>query len=422
MKVRLALLGLVGTVAALIATPASATVPYTPIALPPGAMPGIGPGLISPKETFGKEYSHDTDQTTLFGGGISDPEQVIAWDGIGGTADGLDYSGTRLTFDTESQVDATANHADALFRQVREDRAHLIFSHDDMVSVYFGAPPGPGGGSFSPVKLPSAGPVTVSGGNSIGGAGEISYEVAGLFAPPSTQGVWATQSEVNGMPRPADVDGVEVWGPEPGTTGDADKYSLQVDFMSGGFAGAPATSVWNLAGTPYIPHATIVAAVTSLLGPVPGGAVLPFPTFIDGDDAINLDALMVYDAIGEIDSFDRTPDGSPGDQIIFSIQQIPNSSDPDGYYATGSELFVLDASLGPGGVKYLEHGGHAWDQGYALSSLAISPNLIDNGYGVIDINAIEAIGALIIPEPASLTLLAAGLGAMAMLRFHRKES
>ena len=44
-----------------VALPAGATIPYTPIALPPGANPGIGPGLIAPKDTFGKEYSHDTD-------------------------------------------------------------------------------------------------------------------------------------------------------------------------------------------------------------------------------------------------------------------------------------------------------------------------------------------------------------------------
>ena len=214
------------------------------------------------------------------------------------------------------------------------------------------------------------------------------------------------------MPLPADVDGVELWGPEPASTADADKYSLQVDFMSAGAAGGSGTSVWNLSGTPYIPHSAIVGAVTSLLGPLPGGAVLPFPTFIDGTDAINLDALMVRDTIGETDSFDRSSDGAPGDQIIFSIQQIIDPSDPDGYYATGSELFVLDASLGVGGTTYLSHGGHSWDHAYALSSLVVSPNQVD-GYGVIDINAIEAVGELVIPEPTTIALMGGGL-ALAM--------
>lgn len=421
MRIQHMLLTLGCCLAAFVAKPASATIDYTPIALPPGAIPGIGADLITPAETFGKEYSHDTDQTTTLGGGISDPEQVIAWDGIGGTADGVDYSGTRPSFDADSQFDAIANHQDALFNQLKRDRAHLIFSHDDMISTYPGGPPVPAGAGFSPTPVPSGGPVPLVGGTAIGGAGELSYELAGAFAPPSTHGTWATQAEVNGMPLPRDVDGVEVWGPEPGLMGDTDKYSLQVDFMSATAGGPPGTSVWNASGTPYISHPMIVSAVTHLLGPVPGGAVLPFPTFIDGNDAINLDALMVQDTVGEIDSFDRSPDGSPGDQIIFSIQQIPNPGDPDGYYATGSELFVLDASLGVLGVSYLEHGGHVWDQTYALDALTVEPDLLNGRYGVLDINAIEAVGALVVPEPAAMTLLALCLGSLPFARSRRSQ-
>ena len=286
-----------------------------------------------------------------------------------------------------------------------------------MISVYPGGPPGPAGGpGFVPGVVPSAGPVFLPGGKVIGGAGELSYELAGAYAPPSTQGVWATQSEVNGMPLPDDVDGVEVWGPEPGLTGDADKYSLEVDAFSATVGGPPATSVWNLSGTPYVPHSAIVGAVTSLLGPLPPGAVLPFPDFIDGDAAINLDALMVRDIVGDNDSFDRDPTGAPGDQLIFSIRQIPNPLDPDGYYATGSEIFVLDASLGAAGASFLRHGGHLWDHGYALSELVISPNQTDGAYGVIDINAIEAVGELVVPEPAAAAMLVSALAATCGLR------
>ena len=418
MKSHFAAFGRSVALAALVAAPSLATIPYTPIALPPGATPGIGPGLIAPKDTFGKEYSHDMDQSTAGAGGVPDPQQVIAWDGVGGAADGLDYSGTRPTYQQEDQVDALANHADALFGRLREDRAHLIFSHDDMISGY-GTPPVPGGpplGAFGPIPVPSAGPVVLSNGNTIGGAGELSYELGGVFAPPSTQGVWATQAEVNAMPLPRDVDGVEVWGPEPGVDGDADKYSLQVDaFSGGGAAGPPATSIWNLSGTPYLPHSAIVGAVTSLLGPLPPGVVLPFPTFIDGEAAINLDALMVRDVIGENDTFDRNPTGGPGDQIIFSIQQIIDPMDPDGYYATGSELFVLDASLGPAGATYLRHGSHVWDHSYALSSLRLAGGF--QGYGVIDINAIETVGELIVPEPTAAALLALCFGSAGLMRY-----
>lgn len=388
-------------------TPALATIAYSPVALPPNATPGIGPGLIAPKDTFGKEYSHDTDQSTAGGGGVFDPQQVIAWDGVGGTADGLDYSGTRPSYSPEDQVDAIANHGDALFRRLRQDLAHLVFSHDDMISVYTGG----GAGGFAPAMVPSAGPIFLSNGSVIGGAGELSYELAGAFAPPSTQGLWAPQPAINGMPFPDDVDGVEVWGPEPGLTGDADKYSLEVDAFSATAGGPPATSVWNLSGTPYVPHSLIVGAVTALLGPMPGGAVLPYPDFIDGQAAINLDALMVQDVIGDVDSFDRSPDGSPGDQLIFSIRQIPDPTDPDGYYATGSEIFVLDASLGAVGASFLRHGGHLWDHTHALTDLVISPNQLDGAYGVLDINAIEAVGELVVPEPTAAVLMATALAA-----------
>jgi hypothetical protein len=383
-------------------SPVAATVPYG--SLSGGTPGGLGPLLAKPSVIPGKEYSHDVDEETLAPGGIADPEQVIAWDGSGGTDDGVDFSGSRgALYAPDDEVDAIANHGDHLFRQLQgsegvKDSAHLIFSHDDMISIYTSPL---GGGVFpTPFLVPSAGPVAISNGNIIGGAGELSYETAFAFTPPSTQGVWATQPAINAMPVPGDVDGVEVWGPEPAFLADADKYSLNVDFFSG-------TSVWNATGTPYISHATIVAAVTSLLGPVSG--VLPFPTFIDGNDAINLDALMVQDIIpGDAhDTFDRDPTGAPGDRIIFSIRQIVDPSDPSGYYATGSELFVLDASTG---ASFLVHGGHVWDKAYALSDLALPAALV-NGLAVIDINAIEAISEQVVPEPTSaMLLLVAGMG------------
>ncbi len=410
-------------VALLLTTSATyATIPYGGLA---GGIPGsLGPGLPSPSIVPGKEYSHDVDFTTLGGGGIADPEQVIAWDGSGGTADGLDYSGSRLNYQNDDQVDAIANRGDHLFNQVIgsaavPDRAHLVFSHDDQISVYFGGPGGAGG--FTPVNLSpahSGGPFIVSGG-AIGGTGEISYEKATAYAPPSTQGVWAKQGEINGMPNPLDVDGIELWGPEPAFKADAEKYSLNVDFMSG-------TSVWSYdlstgVSTPYISQAQIVNAVTALLGPVPGGAVLPYPTFVDGNAAINLDALMVQDIMpslgGKPDTFDRNP-GGVGDRIIFSIRQIPNPNDPDGYYATGSEIFVLDASQ-PNNPMYLFHGGHLWDQAYALANLRITPNYIDGGYAVIDVNAIEAISEGVVPEPASMVLLLVGMVATCFRRSGR---
>lgn len=393
-------------------SPVTATVPYGSLT---GGFPGdLGPLLAKPSVVPGKEYSHDKDQETLAPGGILDPQQVIAWDGSGGVGDGVDFSGSRGNlYNPDDEVDAIANGGDHLFKELQGDAdipesAHLIFSHDDMISIYT-TPAGTASGALPiPFSVPSSGPVVLSNGNIIGGAGELSYETAFAFTPASSQGVWATQPEINAMPLPHDVDGVEVWGPEPGFTGDTDKYSMDLDFFSG-------TSVWNASGTPYISQAAIAAAVTSLLGPVTG--VLPYPNYIDGTDAINLDALMVQDSIrgtGD-DTFDRDPTGAPGDKIIFSIRQIIDPSDPTGYYATGSELFVLDASTG---ASFLTHGGHLWDKAYALSDLSLPTSLV-NGHAVIDINAIEAISAMVIPEPSSAILLLTACMGLTLTRRRR---
>lgn len=370
-----------------------ATVPYTPVSLP--GVPGFGPGIVSPSFVPGKEYSHDFDHEITALGTAIDAQQIVAWNGIGGVTDGQDFTGTRPLYTLEDQIDATANHGDFAYPELFSEDAHLIFSVDDTYVAYsFGVP-------FM-TSIPSAGPVAISNGNTIGGAGELSYELglSGGANPPDMQAVWATQPVINAMPVPDDIDGVEVWGPEPALTADVDKYSLDVDFGSFGVIPADAVSVWNGSGTPYIEHSKIVGVVTGLLGPIPSSAMVDL-------DAINLDALMVHDIIGDPDEFDPNPAGPVGahDEIIFSIRQIYDPGDPDGYYATGSEIFVLD---GAGGFGYFAHGGHLWDHAYSL--MAFDVWFMDpNNFGVIDINALEAVGEFVIPEPAGASLFALGL-------------
>lgn len=376
---------------------ASATVPYTP--LPPTGPPILGPSVQTARSIPGKEYSHDFDLSTAGAGGVPDPEQVIAWDGIGGAADGLDYSFTRPN-DTESQVDAIAHSRDTLYRALRVDRAHLAFSHDDRVTGYDAA------GGIIPVAVPSFGPVALSNGNTIFGAGELSVERSGSLAPPESQSGWTKASLINAMPEPRDVDGVELWGPEPAISSNADKYSLDLDFETG-------TSVWNLSGSSYISHATIIGAVTSLLGAIPGTAILPNEDQ-EGRNTINLDALMVMDVVDTPDEFEQSPEGAT-DSILFSIRQILDPADPDGYYATGSEIFQLDAGLG---ASFLDHGGHLWDHDYSLTALRLV-GLPNEVYSVIDINAIEAIGAARVPEPACATMLLLSALGLASIRRRR---
>ncbi len=385
---------------------AQATIPYTPVA---GPFPGFGPDVIAPSLVGGKEYSHDFDSTTIGAGAVSpppaDPQQVVAWDGIGGATDVTDFTGTRPLWSLDQEIDALANHGDYAYSELRADEAHLLFSVDDSYVLYsFGTP--------APAILPAAGPITLGNGNVIGGAGEISYEL-GIAGPaagnlPDTQALWAKQAEINGMPLPDDIDGLEVWGPEP-PLADANKYSLDVDAASVGVVAGDSVAVWNASGSPYVLSSAVITAVTTLLG-------APSAALEGGNELINIDALMVQDIDGEPDLFGSPAGGDVGDadEILFSIRQIYDPGDPDGYYATGSEIFYLKSD---GTFGYLAHGGHLWDHAYSLAAFNIWPGEGPDSalnYGVIDINAIEAVGEFAVPEPTTLALLA--MGGVALLR------
>lgn len=320
----------------------------------------------------GKELSYDTaGPTTLTVAAASavDPEQVTDWDGWGGTADGLDYTSVQFG---GRQIDALANFYDTLILPLLDNQVHLVFSVDQSTT--------------QPVL---AGGVTLSGGQTIGGAGELSYELAGPQTPAS-QAVWATSAEIN-ADGPADVDAVELWGPEPspGLAGDANKFSLESDYDSyDAVLPGDAVSVWNANGTPFLRQSMVVGLVTSLLGTSASISPQDLPALVD------VDALMVQNMPGASPNvFDAITPYGP-DVIVFSIRQIADGS---GYYATGSELFVM---YGDGTGGFLSHGGHLWDRNYALTSLGFD---MGNGLtGVIDIDALEAVAA---PEPSGLLLI-----------------
>jgi MYXO-CTERM domain-containing protein len=366
-------LGLLG------ASPAAATVMY----FNPGPFttPVAGNELPSPLVVPGKEFSDLADRNAA-DPSVADPEQVLAWDGNpgnpgggAGIRDSNDYSGTRTNEgDTvDRDIDALANSRDFLFDDIWANNANLVFSIG------------------SNTTATTSGSLTTNGGLTVGGSGDISSENSA-----GATGIWASgPTHIESMTPPTDVDGLEIWGPEPDaiTLGDTDRYSHDNDAATG-------TSVWYFNGTesvPYISHDEIVSAVVGLLGINSA----PSPALID------LDALMVDDG-------DTVGDFDNSDQIIFSIGQIADASDPDGFYATGGVLILFGWVGGnPPTASFLIHGGHTWDHTWALANLA------DSTTGTpFDVNAIEAVSGdpefPPVPEPGGLALLA--LAALALRR------
>lgn len=222
---------------------ASAT-PYTTCGEPGRlkcVVPIVGPKIPPPKKVPGKEISFRFDRDAV---GVPDKEQNVAWDGIGGTADTFDYSGSRTILgvvDQDREVDALANSGDALYHEVIDNLAALLFSVQDDPNV--------------------------------------SYEATnGKF------GTWATPPEIDNMSPIRDTDGLEVWGGDGPGQDDANNYSLEDD---SGTRDPNDVAVWNYIGGVSSPNwlTDEIALIVALASGVP----------VDLLREINLDAMMTTD-------------------------------------------------------------------------------------------------------------------------------
>src|SRR5687768_5383043 len=71
--------------------------PYVPVN-PHGAL--FGNSVMEPRFVPGKQYSLDLD---VDASGAIDPRQVVAWDGLGGTQEGPDFSNSRPSYAADAQ-------------------------------------------------------------------------------------------------------------------------------------------------------------------------------------------------------------------------------------------------------------------------------------------------------------------------------
>jgi len=344
----------------------------------PFVQPAPGPGIPGPKNVPGKEYSDRFDKDTQEPP-VSDPEQNIYWDGNGGRQDAFDYSGSRAgDTDPAREVDALANHGDALFWDVIANQAALLFSTgsttlllpgDSRAAVYNASP------DYNQLGIHEKSVLF----ESIGGGIDF----------------WAKPPEID-QAGVNDLDGLEVWGglADP-TPNDADMYSLLGDPLINGIR----TSVWYYNGgvsTSYLNAAQIAAAINR-------------PDIVNLADIIDLDGLMVWDG-GNIGQWDNS------DAILFSVMPIDANLDGiitpnvNGGDIDGGEIWSWRFGQA---AQFLFHGGHLWDTAFNVRQAT----------GAVNEN-IDALEAVATPEPSSfLSLLALGtLGAASTLKRKLKPS
>jgi hypothetical protein len=345
----------------------------------PFVQPAPGSGIPGPKNVPGKEYSDRFDKDTQEPP-VLDPEQNIYWDGNGGRQDAFDYSGSRAgDTDPAREVDALANHQDALFWDVIANRAALLFSTGSTTLL-----------------LPGDSRAAVY--NASPDYNQLGIHEKSVLVEPIGGGIdfWATPPQID-QAGVNDLDGLEVWGglADP-TPNDADMYSLLGDPLINGIR----TSVWYYNGgvsTSYLNAAQIAAAINR-------------PDIVNLADIIDLDGLMVWDG-GNIGQWDNS------DAILFSVMPIDANLDGiitpniNGGDIDGGEIWSWQ--FGQPLAQFLNHGGHLWDTAFNVRQAT----------GAVNEN-IDALEAVAVPEPSTfLSLLTLGsLGAASTLKRKLKSS
>jgi len=316
-----------------------------------GAVPAVGThGVPPPPEAYpGKEYTDSPDRDGHTG--AASPGQIVLWDGLGGQMNGPAVVPDPVHGIPDGHdIDAQANLADALFREVIADRAWLVLSTEDDLKA-----------DFSKVSLLWEAP---------------NFGVTNTTLP-TLVGDWARPNDVNHNAPPDDLNSVEIWGPEK--LSDTTHVSYQEDpggypiwdTLHAGAGGFTYADPWQPLG--YASPMTDWD-IANAIGD---------PAWASG---IDLDGLMLNEA---------------DHQMMFSIHHLSLGGTT---VFDGGEIWVwdyMDRTLGA--ADFLSHGGHLWDTAFDVAGT----------FGMMcdEVDALEAVG---MPESGtwlaggSLSLIALG--------------
>jgi hypothetical protein len=387
-------LALTACLAAFVGTPAllgsgaAKAQPYgDPIPPGPFVFPVPSPKLPLPVHVPGKEVSFgnlpamEGDRDQLF---VSEPGQAVFFDGVRT----LPQSGLRNAWNFDGlQVDALANIQDVLFQAVRNDSTWLLFSvqNDRYGNAIF-------------AEAPRTGKIclwSIKGCKSTNNTPEVVGEYFARFGAllkngnPSDVLDPSTTYPVTADGHLIDVDGLEVWGPEPDLgynpvtndpASDANVFSAEGD------------STFSVkCRTANTCHTYLPAEIAVAIG-------------LDPASPIDVDGLMT-NLSGTLD-----PGGLPYLKMLFSVRPIGGLD--------GAEIW--DWSGVPGDLAVpLIHGGHAWDTAFDLRGKLIAEGFGDMALSTTplgqDVN-LDAIEAASVPAPLPFLGVGAAFGSIRKLR------
>jgi hypothetical protein len=351
--------------------------------IPPGpfVMPVPSSALPAPRYVPGKEVSFgnltaqegDRDQSFA-----SSPGQAVFFDGV----NKLPQSGLRNShFYGNLQVDAISNKADVLFYDIRNNTTNLLFSvqNDRWGNAIFAEHPNGKISLWSDTKgvvgnfFSSFGPLLVNANSSLIIDSNPSYPV----------------TSTNHL---IDVDGLEVWGPEPTSLGlnsgtDDANYDANV-FSPEGDGPFSVKCVNPLDNCRLYSQADIANAIGRP----------------DLAASIDIDGLMTHIS-SAVD-----PQGKNYLEMHFSIRPI------DGF--DGAEIWTWDGQPGNPATA-LMHGGHLWDTAFNLRQTLMNQGFSDPALSTAqpgdDVN-LDALEAASVPGPLPVIGLVSAFGFTRRLR------